>query len=291
MSALKRLRHSPIDSVAMTHEKLLDRYAQLAVRSGLNLQKGQQLLITAPLDAVPLVRRITEHAYKAGATLVTTIYADDERRWRATASRRTRLRHGPRLAVRRHGRCLSRRCGPSCHRRRGSRPAGRTGPRPKLSRANKARSIAYRPALELITGFAINWCVIAAATPAWASRSSRSCARPRPWPSSGRQSSPAPRPTCRTRWRPGKSTPPTCARRTAFLNERRYRALKYRGPGTDLMLGLARGPCLEGRRRQGAQRHVLQCQHPDRGSLHRAPQGHGGRHRSARPSRCPIRDR
>ena len=28
--------------------------------------------------------------------------------------------------------------------------------------------MAYRPALELITGFAINWCVIAAATPAWA---------------------------------------------------------------------------------------------------------------------------
>ena len=38
----------------------------------------------------------------------------------------------------------------------------------KLSRANKARSHAYRPALELITGFAINWCVIAAATPSWA---------------------------------------------------------------------------------------------------------------------------
>ncbi len=43
----------------------------------------------------------------------------------------------------------------------------------KLSRANKARSLAYRPALELITGFAINWCVIAAATPAWA----KSCSR------------------------------------------------------------------------------------------------------------------
>ena len=28
-------------------------------------------------------------------------------------------------------------------------------------------------------------------------------------------------------------------RRTEFLNQRRYRALKYKGPGTDLMLGLA----------------------------------------------------
>ena len=61
----------------MTHEQLLDAYAKLTIQSGLNIQPGQQLLITAPLDAVPLVRRITEHAYKAGASLVTTIYADD----------------------------------------------------------------------------------------------------------------------------------------------------------------------------------------------------------------------
>ena len=61
----------------MTHDMLLDRYAQLAIRSGLNLQKGQQLVVTAPLDAVALVRRITEHAYKAGASLVTTLYSDD----------------------------------------------------------------------------------------------------------------------------------------------------------------------------------------------------------------------
>ena len=51
----------------------------------------------------------------------------------------------------------------------GENPALLAGQDPeKLSRANKARSRAYRPALELITGFAINWCVIAAATPAWA---------------------------------------------------------------------------------------------------------------------------
>ena len=61
----------------MTHDLLLDAYARLTVRSGLNISPGQQLLITAPLDAVPLVRRITEHAYRAGASLVTTIYSDD----------------------------------------------------------------------------------------------------------------------------------------------------------------------------------------------------------------------
>ena len=44
----------------ITHEDLLDRYAQLIVRSGVSLAPGQELLMTAPVDAVPLVRRITE---------------------------------------------------------------------------------------------------------------------------------------------------------------------------------------------------------------------------------------
>ena len=83
--------HSRIDSGIMTHQHLLDAYARLTVRTGLNIQQGQQLLITAPLEAVPLVRRITEHAYKAGASLVTTIYADDE-------TTLARYRHAPQEA-------------------------------------------------------------------------------------------------------------------------------------------------------------------------------------------------
>ena len=59
-------------------ETRLDRLASLAVRVGLNLQPGQEVVMTAPLDALPLVRRIVEHAYKAGATLVTPLLSDDE---------------------------------------------------------------------------------------------------------------------------------------------------------------------------------------------------------------------
>ena len=38
----------------------------------------------------------------------------------------------------------------------------------KVGRANRAVSAAYRPALELITRHAINWTIVASATPAWA---------------------------------------------------------------------------------------------------------------------------
>jgi hypothetical protein len=61
-----------------THEEKLDLLAEVAVRVGLGLRAGQELLMTASLDALPLARRITEQAYRAGASLVTTLYSDDE---------------------------------------------------------------------------------------------------------------------------------------------------------------------------------------------------------------------
>src|SRR6184192_1895751 len=56
----------------------LDRLAEVAVKVGLRLQPGQDLLLTAPSVALPLVRRIAEHAYKAGAGIVTPFLSDEE---------------------------------------------------------------------------------------------------------------------------------------------------------------------------------------------------------------------
>src|ERR1700743_3450230 len=61
----------------LTFEEKLDRLAEGAGEGGLGLKAGQELIMSAPIEALPLVRRITEHAYKAGALLVTTFYSDD----------------------------------------------------------------------------------------------------------------------------------------------------------------------------------------------------------------------
>ena len=58
-------------------ETCLDRLAEVAVRIGLGLVPGQELVMTAPIEALPLARRITNAAYKAGASLVTTFYDDE----------------------------------------------------------------------------------------------------------------------------------------------------------------------------------------------------------------------
>ena len=62
----------------LSFEQKLDQLASVAVNAGLGLANGQELVMTATLDALPLARRITEQAYRAGASLVTTLYTDEE---------------------------------------------------------------------------------------------------------------------------------------------------------------------------------------------------------------------
>ena len=57
---------------------MLDRLAMVSIRVGLNLQEGQELIITGPVEALPLIRRISAEAYKNGAGVVSTILTDDE---------------------------------------------------------------------------------------------------------------------------------------------------------------------------------------------------------------------
>ena len=57
--------------------QMLDRLAEVSIRVGLNLQKGQNLIITAPVESLPLVRRLSAEAYKSGAGVVSTLLSDD----------------------------------------------------------------------------------------------------------------------------------------------------------------------------------------------------------------------
>ena len=56
---------------------LFTRYARLLLRTGLDLQKGQMLLINADVEAAPLVRALTEEAYQMGAKEVQLNWSDE----------------------------------------------------------------------------------------------------------------------------------------------------------------------------------------------------------------------
>ena len=62
----------------LTFEKNLLKYAELAVKVGVNIQKDQYLYIAASTDALPLARLITKVAYEQGAKQVFVDLNDDE---------------------------------------------------------------------------------------------------------------------------------------------------------------------------------------------------------------------
>lgn len=226
-------------AIQRTHEEKLNRLAEVAVRVGLGLQPGQELVMTASLDALPLARRITEQAYRAGASLVTTLYSDDE----ATLMR---YRHASDESFDRAANWLYDGMGAAF--KSGAARLAIAGGNPallsnedadKVGRANRAVSMAYRPALELITRHAINWTIVASATPAWAAlvfpNDASDAALAKLWDaifSTSRIDGDDPV----AAW---KVHDATLQKRAAFLNGKRYAALQYRGPGTDFRLGLA----------------------------------------------------
>jgi aminopeptidase len=220
-------------------EHNLDRLAEVAVGAGLGLAPGQELVMTATLDAIPLVRRITEHAYKAGASLVTALFTDE-------ASALLRFRYGSDASFDAAAAWLYE--GMAEAYRRGAARLAITGNDPslfsredpeKVSRVNRATSKAYRPALELITRHEINWTIVACATPAWAAavfpNLPQDEALARLWGAifaASRVDQPDPV----AAW---KEHDATLHARAGRLNEKRYSALRFRGPGTDLLVGLA----------------------------------------------------
>jgi aminopeptidase len=62
--------------VARMSDERLERYAELIVRAGVNVQPGQTVFIDGLLDHAPLVRALARAAYAAGARLVDARYAD-----------------------------------------------------------------------------------------------------------------------------------------------------------------------------------------------------------------------
>jgi aminopeptidase len=233
--------HSPAADRTLSHEARLDRLAEVAVRVGLGLLPGQEVILTAPLEAVPLVRRVTEHAYRAGASLVTTLFTDE-------VATLMRYQHGTDEGFDRatgwlfDGMAQAYRDGAARLAIVGENPALLAGQDPdRVARANRARSKAYLPALEQIVTYATNWTIISCATPSWAAAmfpdEPEEAAVARLWDaifSASRVDAPDPV----AAWAEHNRS---LAARTATMNARRFAALRFTGPGTDLTVGLADG--------------------------------------------------
>ncbi|MCY1317200.1 Aminopeptidase T [compost metagenome] len=226
---------NPIDPVK------LDKLAEVAIQVGLQLQRGQDLVMTAPVAAMPLVRLITKHAYKAGAGLVTTLYSDED----TTLSR---YAYAPDESFDRasdwlfDGMAKAFAGGAARLAISGDNPMMLSTQDPaKVARANKANSIAYKPALEKISNFDINWNIVSYPNPSWAKLVFPNDPEDVAVEKLANAIFAASRVDVADPVAAWKEHNANLARRSAWLNGERFAALHFTGPGTDLTVGLADG--------------------------------------------------
>jgi aminopeptidase len=232
----------------MNTDDRLRTYGELAVKVALNVQPGQRVLVIGPLmsggvslEAAPLVRHIAASAYRAGATLVEAIWGDDDLQLtRFGCARRDTfsefsawLPNALAEHVRAGGAIISIYANDPdlLHRE----------PPELVGALQAATSHSVKAFREEISRNATNWAVIATAGAAWATRV---FADMPPADALVRLSDTIAR-LCRldradpvAAWRAHIAA---LAARSDDLNRRRYWALRFSGPGTDLTVGLPAG--------------------------------------------------
>jgi len=219
----------------------LTRLAETAVRIGVNIQPEQELIVNAPVEAVGLVREIARQAYRAGARNVSVMFNDQ-------ALSRIHLEEGAESifdyapAWRYDGVIRAASEGAAILTVFGADPDLLAGcDAGRQARSQKAHAIAGRGLREIIGGFRTSWSIIPFAHPAWAKAV---------FPGRGEADAVAllwDAIFSTTRVRDGDPVANWDAHvkqlhaRAAGLNGKRFDALHFSGPGTDLRVGLVEG--------------------------------------------------
>jgi aminopeptidase len=217
----------------LTADERLERYADLTVRVGANVQPGQDVEIQGLVEHAPVARALARSAYRAGARRVQVRYRDMH-------VRRAAIELGPvgelgwspphELAWIRgweteHPAVISLTGTPDPRLFAGLDPALVAKAEPRELRA------AY---LKLVADRSINWVVVSAPNEGWARELFGEPDMERLWQAVATATRlDAPDPVAA--WRGHAQE---LRERAAELTERRFDALRFRGPGTELTVGL-----------------------------------------------------
>ena len=212
-------------------DERLEKYARLAVEVGANVQPGQTVFVSAYVEHAPLARALARASYGAGARYVDVRYADQH-------VRRAMIELGPDDALEHTPEWLKTRFRATG----GNANIATTGdPAPQLladldgERVGKARMKELADIVrELMTERRINWTGIAFPNEGWAEKVFGEPDVERLWEAVAlctRLDEPDPV----AAWREHMQQLET---RAAQMNERKFDALRYHGPGTDFTIGL-----------------------------------------------------
>ncbi|MBA2741185.1 MAG: aminopeptidase [Actinobacteria bacterium] len=224
---------APDSSLGLTGDERLRRYAELAVRVGANVQPGQEVVITCLVEHAEIARAITREAYRAGAKHVVVQYGD-------LHTRRAAIELGPEEElgwsppymldwVRRwdeeNPALISLTGNPN--------PDLLADLDPALVGRSEAKDLRLA-FLENIRGRHINWVIVAAPNEGWAKQVFGEPDVERLWDAvatATRLTEPDPV----AAWHAHAKK---LERRADALNDRGFDAIRFRGPGTDLTVGL-----------------------------------------------------
>lgn len=222
-------------------DELLEKYAELVLRIGVNIQPGQVLMIESPIETQELTRKIVRRAYEAGAKYVQVNWDDEQ-------ITRTRFESAPDESFSYYPEWTA----PMMEKlaEGGGALLNIKVPDPelyqgidgwKVSAASKAASVARQTFQRYVRNSTFSWCLVKAPTLAWASKvfadlpeAERVDAM---WETIFRMNR-VDKPDPVAAWREHLDV---LLEKRKVLNAKNYRSLHYKGPGTDLVVELPEG--------------------------------------------------
>ncbi|MFD0828427.1 aminopeptidase [Neobacillus sp. M.A.Huq-85] len=219
-------------------QKNLEKYAELAVKVGVNVQKGQTLVVNASLDAAEFVRLVVKKAYEVGAFNVVVNWADDFvsrtkydlapdeafqefPAWRAKETEELAEKGAAFMSV------IS------------SSPDLLKGVNPeRISNFQKAAGTALAKYRQAIQSDKVSWTVVAAASPAWAAKVFPDVRSEQQVEKLWEAIFKATRADVDNPVDAWKKHDENLHEKVHYLNEKKYLKLHYKAPGTDLTIEL-----------------------------------------------------
>lgn len=219
-------------------QRNLEKYAELAVKVGVNIQKGQTLVVYAALDAAELVRLVVKKAFETGAHDVVVNWNDDtvSRTKYELAADEVFTEYPVWLAFEREEMVEK---GAAFMSIMSSSPDLLKGVNPeRISNFQKAAGKALMKYRQAVQSDKVSWCVIAAASPAWAAKVFPDAPEENQVELLWEAIFKATRVDSENPVEAWKNHDNTLHEKVEYLNEKRYEKLHYKAPGTDLTIKL-----------------------------------------------------
>ena len=222
----------------MSFEQTLEKYAALAVNVGVNIQPGQTLSIGAPIEAAPFVRLVTKKAYESGAKHVYVDFVDEQlSRLKFDLAPEEAFAEFPAWKARAREELAKE--GAAFMSIYAENPDLLKGVDPKrIASANRAAGETMKTVREYMQADKVSWCVISVPTVEWAAKVFPDVPKEEQVSKLWDAIFQATRANLENPVEAWNEHNDNLHTKVHYLNDKHYKALSYKGPGTDLTIEL-----------------------------------------------------